>query len=82
MRWVGIYKTCQARGDYLAGFRLALIGTGWTTSHPVSTNRWVKITPLHLKSGTVGSFWSGEALFGQRAICIESSLEHGCHQGH
>ena len=80
---MGIYKTCHAHGSCLAGFRLALVGTGWTTSHLVSTNRWVKITPLPLKSGTVGRFfWSGEALFGQRVISIESSLESECHQGH
>ena len=79
---MGIYKTCRAHGSCLAGFILDMVSTGWTTSHLVIVNRWVKITPLPLKPGTVGSFWSGEAFSGQRAISIESSFETGCHQGH
>ena len=44
-----------------------------------------KIAPLPLKdiiSGTVGSFWSGGAFSGLRAMSIESSLVSGCGQGH
>ena len=50
----------------LVGCRSALVGTGWITSHVVSTNGCVKITPLPLKSiisVTVNSFLVRRSIF-------------------
>ena len=67
-----------------AGYRTALVGTGWTISH-ISTNgcrnhsspliSWSTI------SDTVGIFQSEGAFAGQRALTIESLLMSGCGQG-
>ena len=35
----GIFKNAVHMAAALADCRMALVGTGWTTSHPVSTNR-------------------------------------------
>ena len=77
---MGIFKTCHAHGNCLGWLWMALVGTGWTTSHLVSTNRCVKITPLPLKG--IISGWSGGAFSGRRAMSIENSLVSGCGQGH
>ena len=61
-----------------AGYRKALVGTGWTLSHLVS----IKTTPWDTISGTVGHFWSGGAFADGRALSIECSLLSGCGQGH
>ena len=47
-----------------------LVNTGWTISHLVSSI-----------SGTIGSFKSGGAFAGQRALTIENLLTSGCGQG-
>ena len=69
----------------LAGCRMmALVSTGWTTFHLVSTNECRNhSSPLcrDTISGSVGSFQSGRVLAGWRDLTIESSLS-GCDQGH
>ena len=37
--------------------------------------------PFNISAGTIGSFWSGGALAGRRALTIESSPMSGCSQG-
>jgi len=61
----------------LAGCRKALVGTGWTISHLVSTN-----TCRGTISGLVGSIKSGGLRAGRRTPTIESSLMSGCGWGH
>ena len=62
----------------LAGCRKALVGTGWTISHLVGTNRLRNHSSCRgTISGLVGSIQSGGALAGQRALTIESSLMSG-----
>ena len=68
----------------LIGYRKALIDTGWAISL-LLTQTDVDKAPLHFRSsisGTVGSFQSGEAFTGWRALTIVSSLisRHG--RGH
>ena len=55
----------------MAAVLAGLVDTGWTISHLVSSI-----------SGTVGSFQSGGAFAGRRALTIESLLMSGCGQGY
>ena len=73
----------QHRVAALVGCRTAVVGTGWTISHLVSTNgRKNHSLPESSFRGTisrtVGSFQSGGAFAGQRALTIEGSLMSGC----
>ena len=61
----------------LAGYRTALVGTGWTISHLFDTHR-LRNTLLPTISGSVGSFQSGGVLSGWRAMTNESLLMSGC----
>ena len=65
-----IYKTCHTHGSCLAGFSLALVDTGWTTSHLVSTNRWVKIEVLYCRQFLVRKsiFCSVEHCSGKKGL--------------
>ena len=51
----------------LAGCRKALVGTGWTISHLVSTNRLRNHSPP-TTSGLIGSIQSGGGRTGQRGV--------------
>ena len=71
-------------GVALAGCRMALVGTGWTISHLVSTD-WYRNHSSPYRgtvSGTVASFQSEGAFTGQSSLTIESSPMSGCGQGH
>ena len=82
----------HVHGDWaaLTGCRMALVSTivsMLALAGPVLTllaQTGVKTTslPFNISAGTVGSFWSGGALAGRRALTIESSLMSGCSQGH
>ena len=68
----------------VAGCRKALVGTGWTISYLVSTNR-LRNPPLPCRGtifGLVGRIQSGGVLAGRRTLTIESSLMSGCGWGH
>ena len=69
----GIVMTCRAHGGCLAGCRKALVGTGWAISLLFSVNKLCRGSI----SGTVGSFQSGEAFAGQRALTTVGSLMSG-----
>ena len=66
----------------LAGYRIALVGTGLVISHLVSTIEAQEplLSPPCKDTifGFVGSFQSGGVFAGQRALTIESSLMTGC----
>ena len=51
----------------LAGCRKALVGTGWTISHLVSTNR-LRNHSHPTTSGLIGTIQSGGGRTGQRAV--------------
>ena len=75
-------RDAMRRAAALAGFRMALVGTGWTFSHLASTNR-CRDTSLFI--GTPfpkGSFQSNGAFTGKKALAIESLLKSACGQGH
>ena len=65
----------------LAGCRTALVGTGWTISHFISTigcrnhSSPLVVAPF---SGTVGNFQSRGAFTGWRALTIERLLISRC----
>ena len=69
----------------LAGCRTALVGTAWTISYLVSTNRLRKPLPSPCRggiSGTVSRFqWEARVFAGWRALIIEISLMSGSDQG-
>ena len=62
----------------LAGCRKALVGTGWTISHLVSTNRLRNHSPP-LVGAPFLDLW---AAFSQGGLTTESSLMSGCSWGH
>ena len=68
----------------LASCRTALVSTGWTIPHLVSTNglRNHSSPCRGTISRSVGSFQSGWAIAGGRALTIESSLMSGCSYCH
>ena len=69
----------------LAGCRKALVGTGLAIFFLFYTNgrRYGSSASFRGSiSGTVGSFQSGEAFTGRRALNIVSSLMTGCGRGH
>ena len=83
-RWV-LAQGAMHMAAALAGCRKALVGTGLGISLFFDTNGRVKKEKCLFRSsmsGTVGSFQSGEAFTGQRALTIVSSLMSRCGRGH